>query len=98
MGEIDSGSFGDKCIPLFKNLYLTARNELSKSQVLELKSKIDGKSYFAYQGKASRSRPINIELFGDEKNEAFNYFRKILEGNRHLSAPKKSLVQSIMWL
>lgn len=81
--EVDGGSFGERCIPYFEDLYHAANDELSGCDVIALNSKVAGKSYFSYQSGASRSRPINIELFRTRNDEAFDSFRKILEGNRY---------------
>ncbi len=79
----DQSSFGERCYPFIEALYHAAQMELSECKRLSLVSKVMGKSYFCYESKKARSRPINIDLFDTNNDIAFCNFRKILEGKRH---------------
>jgi len=79
----DQGSFGERCYPFIHNLYEAAKEELAGCDRLSLESKVVGKSYFSFESKVARSRPINIDLFETDNDKAFDIFRKILEGKRH---------------
>lgn len=81
--EADQSSFGERCYPYIEALYNAAQGELSECERLSLESKVVGKSYFSYESKKARSRPINIDLFDTNNDKAFGIFRKILEGKRH---------------
>ena len=76
-------NFGERCHPFIDRLYAAAKTELSKCNRLSLRSKVDGKSYFSFEGKIARSRPINSDLFDKNNDQAIANFRKILEGCRH---------------
>ena len=82
-GPQDQGGFGEKCFPLIENLYHAALEQLLGCSRLALTSKVEGKSYFSFESKIARSRPINIDLFDTGNDNAFGNFRKILEGRRH---------------
>ena len=75
--------FGSGSHPLIRNLLDAARTELAECERLSLNSKVAGKSYFAFVGDKRKSRPINVELFGNGERDAFEVFGEILEGRRH---------------
>jgi hypothetical protein len=79
----DLNGFGERCFPFIENLYDAALQQLAGCSRLPLESKVAGKSYFAFENKISRSRPINIDLFDSDNQKAFANFGKILEGKRH---------------
>jgi hypothetical protein len=81
--EGDQSGFGERCYPFIENLYRAAKEELSGCSRLSLESKVTGKSYFCFESNKTRSRPINIDLFDRDNDNAFSIFRKILEGKRH---------------
>lgn len=83
LAQIDQSGFGERCFPFIENLYTAARVELAGCERLSLESKVVGKSYFSFESKFARSRPINIDLFDNGNDEAFSVFRKLLEGGRH---------------
>jgi hypothetical protein len=79
----DPNGFGERCFPFIEILFEAARGQLSSCQRLALESKVTGKSYFSFESKTARSRPINVDLFDTGNDKAFGNFRKILEGKRH---------------
>lgn len=82
-GEQGQSGFGERCFPFIENLYHAALEQLSGCSRLALESKVEGKSYFSFENKIARSRPINIDLFDADNEKAFGIFREILEGKRH---------------
>lgn len=75
--------FGPSSHPLIRNLLDAARAELAGCERLSLHSKVEGKAYFAFVGEKRKSRPINVELFGNGEFDAFEVFGEILAGKRH---------------
>lgn len=81
--EVNRKGFGSGCHPLIANLVEAARDKLAGCERLQLASKVEGKSYFSFVSGANRSRPVNSDLFKDDDDKAFDFFRLILNGNRH---------------
>jgi len=80
---VKRSGFEPKCHPLIESLYMAAKQELAICERLSLDSKVEGKTYFAFEKNGVRSRPINIELFDNGNDQAFDIFRQLIEGKRH---------------
>ncbi|MCU0797460.1 MAG: hypothetical protein MUF31_16190 [Akkermansiaceae bacterium] len=76
--------FGVSCHPLMEALFRKAVEILSNRDRVTLHSKVEGKSYFAFDGRDKISRPICDTHFALDPGDAWAIFSGILAGQRHL--------------
>lgn len=79
---VNRRGFGAEAYPLIKELVEASDRELSRCKRIELVSKVEGKSYFAFERAKRRSRPANAGLFDERSGNALGVFLEILKGNR----------------
>lgn len=81
---VNKDGFGPPCHKSIENLFTAASQVLDQCERVPLKSKVVGKSYFAFEGQKGMSRPINEKIFNISPSETISIFSDLLKGYRHL--------------